>query len=124
MARSCLSVVLAFLLLIGCAATESGTGGPTATGVGAVTGAAAGAAIGQAVGGKDGWWIGSLAGAATGATAGAAYAESQQPKLPYGYDVGNGRVQSPYSVFTVQRNSARRGTKVYDTRTGNYFLLP
>jgi hypothetical protein len=116
--------VLAASLLAGCASTESGTGGPTATGVGAVTGAAAGAAIGQAVGGKDGWWIGTLAGAATGATAGAAYAESQQPKYPYGYNIGNGRVQSPYSVFVVQRGTAKRGTKVYDTRTGNYFLIP
>ncbi len=115
--------VPAAALFAGCAATESGTGGPTATGVGGVTGAALGAAVGSAVGGKDGWWIGALSGAALGAGAGAAYSENERQSIPYGIRQGN-YIKSPHSVARIRDNGYPPGQVVYDPNNGKAFRIP
>lgn len=116
----------AALSLAGCAATEEGTGGPTATGVGALGGAAVGALVGSAAGGRDGAWIGALTGAAVGTAAGAAYAEDKVNRVPYGGRGGpNGsKIYSPHSNAVINDPGYRPGSVIYDPNTGEPFRVP
>lgn len=118
--------VLVPVLLAGCAATEEGTGGPTAAGVGGVTGAALGAAVGSAAGGRDGWWIGALSGAALGTAAGAAYAENERGNVPYASRGGpkGSRLYSPHSNAIINDPGYRPGSVIYDPNTGEPFRVP
>lgn len=119
--------VAAALALAGCAATEEGTGGPTATGVGALTGAALGAVVGSAAGGPDGTWIGALTGAAVGTAAGAAYAENEKDRnVPWASRGGprGSQIYSPHSNAIINDPGYARGKVIYDPNTGEPFRVP